>query len=142
MISIIGSGRVGSSIAFLCVSNALDDVLLVNRYKEKAIGEALDIANTIPSNSKFSIHGTDDYSQISGSDIVVIAASVGVYQKDRTENMELQVSMIKEIAQKIKEHCPSAIILIISNPLDVLTYFFQKKTNFSRFRENSYYGWS
>ncbi len=134
MISIIGSGRVGSSIAFLCVSNALDDVLLVNRYKEKAIGEALDIANTIPSNSKFSIHGTDDYSQISGSDIVVIAASVGVYQKDRTENMELQVSMIKEIAQKIKEHCPSAIILIISNPLDVLTYFFQKETSFSRFK--------
>jgi len=116
------------------VSNALDDVLLVNRYKEKAIGEALDIANTIPSNSKFSIHGTDDYSQISGSDIVVIAASVGVYQKDRTENMELQVSMIKEIAQKIKEHCPSAIILIISNPLDVLTYFFQKETSFSRFK--------
>lgn len=134
MISIIGTGRVGSSIAFLCVSNALDDVLLVNRYKEKAIGEALDVASAIPANSKFSIRGTEDYSELSGSDIVVITASVGVYQKDRTENMELQVNMIKEIAQKIKEHCPSAIVLIISNPLDVLTYFFQKETSFSRFK--------
>jgi malate dehydrogenase len=130
----VGSGRVGASIAFLCVSNALDDVLLVNRNKNKAIGEALDIASAIPENSKFSIRGTDDYSQISGSDIVVITASVGVYMKDRTENIVLQVKMIKEIAQKIKQYCQSAIVLIVSNPLDVLTYFFQKESNFSRFK--------
>jgi malate dehydrogenase len=134
LISIVGSGRVGSSIAFLCVSNGLDDVLLVNRNKEKAVGEALDIASAIPLDSKFSIHGTDDYSELSGSDVIVITASVGMYQKDRTENMEFQVKMIKEIAQKIKQHCPSAIILIVSNPLDVLTYFFQKESNFSRFK--------
>jgi len=134
LISIVGSGKVGSSIAFLCVSNGLDDVLLVNRNKKKAIGEALDIASAIPANSKFSIHGTDDYSQLSGSDIVVITASVGVYMKDRTENMELQVKMIKEIAQKIKRYCPSAIVLMISNPLDVLTYFFQKESCLPRFK--------
>jgi len=81
LISIIGSGRVGASIAFLCVSNALDDVLLVNNTKNKAIGEALDIASAIPSSSEFSIRGTDDYSQISDSDIVVITASTGVYTK-------------------------------------------------------------
>ena len=134
MISIVGSGRVGSSIAFLCMTHRLDDVLLFNPNKEKAIGESLDVASAIPADSKFSIHGTDDYSELSGSDIVVITASVGVYQKDRTENMELQVGMIKEIAQKIKQYCPSAIILIVSNPLDVLTYFFQKESNFSRFK--------
>jgi malate dehydrogenase len=134
LISIVGSGRVGASVAFLCVSNGLDDVLLVNRNKDKAIGEALDIASAIPANSKFSIRGTDDYSQLSGSDIVVITASVGVYMKDRTENIELQVKMIKEIAEKIKRYCPSAIVLIVSNPLDVLTYFFQKESNFSRFK--------
>ena len=134
MISIIGSGRVGTSIGFLCVSNGLDDVLLVNRDKKKAIGEALDIASAIPANSEFTVRGTDDYSQISGSDIVVITASVGVYMKDRTENILLQVKMIKEIAQKIKQYCSSAIVLIISNPLDVLTYFFQKETAISRFK--------
>ncbi|MGV7226632.1 MAG: malate dehydrogenase [Nitrosopumilus sp.] len=134
MISIVGSGRVGASIAFLCVSNGLDDVLLLNRNKKKALGEALDIASAIPANSEFSIRGTDDYSQLSGSDIVVITASVGLYTKDRSENMELQVKMIKDIAQKVKRYCPSAIFLIVSNPLDVLTYFFQKDTNFSRFK--------
>ena len=134
MISIVGCGRVGASIGFLCVSNGLDDVLFVNRDKKKAIGEALDIASAIPANSKFTVRGTDEYSQISGSEIVVIAASVGVYMKDRTENIVLQVKMIKEIAQKIKQYCPSAIVLIISNPLDVLTYFFQKVSTIPRFK--------
>ncbi|MDA1346198.1 MAG: lactate dehydrogenase [Crenarchaeota archaeon] len=115
-------------------TNALDDVLLLNRSKDKAIGESLDVANAIPSTSKFSIHGTDDYSELSGSDIVVITASTGVYMKDRTELMGPQVTMIKEIAKKIKHYCPSAIVLVISNPLDVLTYFFQKETEFSRFK--------
>ncbi len=100
LISIVGSGRVGTSIAFLCVSNALDDVLLVNRNKKKAIGESLDVANVIPVTSKFSIRGTDDYSELVGSDIVVITASVEMYAKDRTENIDLQVEMIKNIAKK------------------------------------------
>ena len=130
----MGTGRVGTSIAFLCVSHALDDVLLLNRSKNKAIGESLDIANAIPPTSKFSIRATDDYSQLVGSDIVVIAASIGVYAKDRTENIASQVTMIKEIAKKIQQYCPSAIVLVISNPLDVLTYFFQKETGFSRFK--------
>ncbi|MDH3312335.1 MAG: lactate dehydrogenase [Nitrosopumilus sp.] len=134
MISIIGSGRVGASIAFLCVANALDDVLLLNRTKDKALGESMDIANAIPPTSKFSIRGTDDYSELSDSDIIVIAASRDNYTKDRTENIQSQVDMIKEIAEKIKQYCPSAIILVISNPPDVLTYFFQKGSGFSRFK--------
>ena len=134
MISIIGAGRVGSSIAFLCVSSGLDDIVLIDRTKDDAIGESLDLANAVPSTSKFSIDATDDFSKISGSDIVVVTASVGVYMQSRTENLSQQVSMIKDIGAKIKQYCPSAIVLIISNPLDVLTYFFQKETGFSRFK--------
>ncbi len=132
MISIIGSGRVGAAIAFLCISNELDDVLLINRTKSKAIGEALDISNAVPENSNVSIHGTDDFSKISGSDIIVITASTGIYLKNRTEMMVAQVEMIKQIANQIKKYCPSAIMLIISNPLDVLTFIFQKETQLSR----------
>ncbi|MBI5860340.1 MAG: lactate dehydrogenase [Nitrosarchaeum sp.] len=132
MISIIGSGKVGAAIAFLCISNSLDDVLLVNRTKSKAIGEALDISNAIPENSNVSIHGTDDFSKISGSDIVVITASTGIYLKNRIEMMDAQVKMIKEIANQIKKYCPFATVLIISNPLDVLTFVFQKETQLSR----------
>jgi len=132
LISIIGSGKVGTAIAFLCITNSLDDVLFVNRTKSKAIGEALDISNAVPTNSNISIHGTDDFSKISGSDIVVITASTGTYLKSRTEMVDAQVKMIKEIANKIKKYCPSAIILVVSNPLDILTFIFQKETQFSR----------
>ena len=132
MISIIGSGRVGATIAFLCISNSLDDVLLVNRTKNKALGEALDISNAISENSNVSIHGTDDFSKISGSDIVVITASTGIYQKSRTEMMNAQVKMIKEIANQVKKFCPFAIVLVVSNPLDILTFVFQKETQLSR----------
>jgi malate dehydrogenase len=123
---------VGSSIAFLCASNSLDDIVLLNRTKSKALGEALDISIAIPKNSDITIRGTDDYSEISNSKIIVIAASTGVYMKSRNEMIDAQVEMIKEIGKKIKTNCPSPIILIISNPVDVLTYFFQKETNFSR----------
>jgi len=132
VISIIGSGKVGSAIAFLCISNSLDNVLLVNRTKDKAIGIALDISNAIPANSNVSIHGTDDFSKISDSNIVVITASIGVYQKNRTEMMPKQVEMIKEISNQITKYCPLAIVLIVSNPLDVLTFVFQKETQLSR----------
>jgi len=132
VISIIGSGKVGSAIAFLCISNSLDDVLLVNHTKDKAIGKALDISNAIPENSDVSIHGTDDFSKISGSDIVVITASTGVYLKSRTELMDAQVKMIKEIANQIKKYCPFAIVLVVSNPLDILTFVFQKETQLPR----------
>jgi len=132
MITIIGSGKVGTAIAFLCISTSLDDVLLVNRTKNKAIGEALDISNAVPENSNVSIHGTDDFSKIIDSDIIVITASTGTYLKSRTEMMGAQVKMIKDIAKEIKKYCPSAIILIVSNPLDVLTYVFQKETKILR----------
>lgn len=132
MISIIGSGKVGTAIAFLCIANSLDDVLLVNRTKSKAIGEALDLSNAVSENSNVSIHGTDDFSKIIGSDIIVITASTGVYLKSRTEMMDAQVKTIKDIAKEIKKYCPLAIILIVSNPLDVLTFIFQQETKLSR----------
>jgi malate dehydrogenase len=106
--------------------------VLLNRTKSKALGEALDISNAIPKNSDITIRGTDDYSEISNSDIIVITASTGVYLKNRNEMIDEQVKMIKEIGKKIKKYCPSPIILIISNPIDVLTYFFQKETNFCK----------
>ncbi len=106
--------------------------MLLNRTKSKALGEALDISNAIPKNSDITIHGTDDYSEISNSDIIVITASTGVYLKNRNEMIDEQVKMIKEIGKKIKKYSPFSIILIISNPIDVLTYFFQKETNFSK----------
>ena len=132
MISIIGAGRVGTSIAFLCATNSVDDILLVNRTKNKALGEALDLSNAIPPNSSISISGTDDYSEINDSKIVVIAASTGIYLNSRSELIGSQVKMIKSIASQVRHFSPDATVLIVSNPLDVLTFCFQKESLFSR----------
>lgn len=133
MLSIIGSGRVGSAIAFLAASLSLDDIHLVNRHKEKAIGQALDITNAIPQDSSISVKATD-YSEIKNSETVVITASTGLYTASRTELLSDQVKMIKDIAKKIKEYATDSKVLIISNPVDVLTYVFQKESGFTRDR--------
>jgi malate dehydrogenase len=133
MISIIGSGRVGSAIAFLIASNSIDNIQLVNRHKEKALGHALDISNAIQQDSPFSIVATD-YSEIKNSDVVVISASTGTYTANRTELLSDQVQMIKDIAKQIKQYAKTSKVLIISNPVDVLTYFFQKESGFPRDR--------
>lgn len=132
MIAVIGSGMVGSSIAFLCAANSLSDIMLLNRTKNKANGEALDISNAIPRNSDFTINGTDDYSEIKNAEIIVIAASTGTYQKSRNEMVDSQVKMIKSISKKIKKFDTTPIILIVSNPVDVLTYYFQKEVRYPK----------
>jgi malate dehydrogenase len=131
LISIIGSGRVGSAIAFLAASTSLDDIHLVNRHKDKALGQALDISSAIPADSKISVVGTD-YSDIRNSKVVVISASTGTYMTSRTEMMSEQIKMIRDIAKKIKMYAPDSKILMITNPLDVLTYVFLKETNMPR----------
>ncbi|MFQ5573150.1 MAG: lactate dehydrogenase, partial [Nitrosopumilaceae archaeon] len=132
MISIIGSGKVGSAVAFLIASTSLDDVIMVNRTKAKAIGETLDISNAIPEGSSISVKGTDDFSLTKGSEVVIIAASAGIYTKGRLEMVGEQVKMMKDIAKKIKTHTPDSKILVVSNPLDVLTYVFLKESGFPR----------
>lgn len=129
MISIIGSGKVGSAIAFLCGSLGLDDVVLINRTEKKAIGEALDISNTIPAASNISISGTNQYSKMSGSDVVVVTASSGMQVKNRTEKMFDQAILVRMIAKEIAKYAPQAKILMVTNPVDVLTYVVQKEGN-------------
>ncbi len=131
MISIIGSGRVGSAIAFLAASTSLDDIHLVNRHKDKALGQALDISNAIPKDSPISVIGTD-YSEIKNSEVVVITASSGTYTTSRTQMMSEQIKMVRDIAKKIKMYAPDSKILMITNPVDVLTYVFQKEINLPR----------
>ena len=134
MISIIGTGRIGSAIAFLLASTDLDSIRLVNRTAKKAKGHVLDLSSVFPNESKNIVTSTEDFSEIKNSKVIIITASVGTYQKDRMEQVELQVSMIKSIASKIKKHTSNSKILIVSNPVDVLTYVFLKETGFDRHR--------
>ncbi len=97
MISIIGAGRVGSALAFLLAQSGLDDIVLYNRTKTKALGETLDVVNTIPEKSLISITGTDDISAIKNSDVIVITVSGGAIKEDRNELLPFNVPIISEM---------------------------------------------
>jgi malate dehydrogenase len=131
MISIIGAGKVGSAVGFLCGSFSLDDIVLINRDEKKAVGEALDITNAIPMSSSISITGTSDYSKIKDSKVIVITASSGVHPQSRSEIMYDQAKMIQKIASNIAKYAPDSKILVITNPVDVLTYVIQKEVSLS-----------
>jgi len=130
MISIIGAGKVGSAVGFLCGSFSLDNIVLINRDEKKAVGEALDITNAIPASSSISITGTSDYSKIKDSKVVVITASSGIHLQSRSEIMYDQAKMIQKIASNIVKYAPDSKILMITNPVDVLTYVVQKEASF------------
>jgi malate dehydrogenase len=129
LISIIGTGRVGTAIAFLAASTSLDDILLINRTQTKAQGEALDITNAIPKNSSISVIASD-FSQLSDTDVIVISVSAATYTTDRYQMFSEQKLIVKSVAQKIKKYAnPDAKILLVSNPVDPLTYFFQQEAS-------------
>ena len=126
MITILGAGKVGSAIAFLCGSAGLDNITLVNRDQNKASGEALDISNAIPNNSAISIRATSDYSQIKNSSVIVIAASVKEHSISRSDILLEQAAMIRDLSGKISEFSPNSKVLVVTNPVDVMTYLVQK----------------
>ncbi|MEK6877332.1 MAG: lactate dehydrogenase, partial [Thermoproteota archaeon] len=128
----MGAGRVGSAVGFLAATTSLDDIVLVNSTKNKAIGEALDITNAIPEVSPISVIGTDDFELIRDSKVVVITASRGRITTTRTDLLAANVPLAKEIAHKIKKYNDNAKIVIVTNPLDVVTYVVLKETGFPR----------
>ena len=132
MISIIGVGRVGSAVGFLIASESLDDLVLINRNKYKAIGEALDLTNAVPKGSSISVTGTDDYELMKDSKVVVITASGGATGASRTDLLAYNVPLVKEIASKIKKYGESSKVVVVTNPLDVVTYFALMETGFPR----------
>lgn len=130
MISIIGTGRVGSAVAFLCTASSLGDVALVGRDEKKAGGQAFDLSTAVPLDSDISITATSDYSKIAHSDVIVIAVSSGTHKQRRVEMMKDHTEVIKTISNNIARHATTAKILMITNPVDVLTYVFQKEGGF------------
>lgn len=121
-------GRVGSAIGFLAASTSLDDIVLVNRTKNKAAGEALDIINTIPQNSSISVTGTDDFEYIAGSKVIVITVSAGKIIANRADLLPYNVPIIKEISKKIKKYGSDAQVVVVTNPVDVITYCILKES--------------
>lgn len=124
-VTIIGAGRVGSTTAFMLLEKGLvDEIALVDIAGERARGEAADLSHCISSfGRKVKVSGSDDYSITKDSDIVVITA--GIPRKPRDSRLDLlkkNTKIMVDIIGKLKHVCQDPILLIVSNPVDVMTY--------------------
>ena len=136
-ISIIGSGSVGSNLAF-CILSYLDikDLVLIDIEGALAKGIALDLEDTrafIGFNTN--ILGTSNIKHIKGSDIVIITS--GIPRKEGMSRLDLFKTNSKiaiGVAKKIKRFAPESIIIVVTNPLDLITYVVYKHSHFSRQR--------
>lgn len=130
-ISIIGLGNVGVTAAYaVLMQNLADELVLVARDKAKAEGEKLDLEHGLPFLEPVTLTATDNYADIAGSDVVVITA--GAAQEPGQSRLELaqkNIAIIQEIVPKIVSNAPDATILVVSNPVDVLTFHATKIAN-------------
>ncbi len=135
-ISIIGAGYVGSTTAFsLLKENVASEITLVDVNKEKLEGEALDLSNGLVYTEVSKITYSTKYNITKNSDIIIITA--GANQKPgetRLDLTEKNVKIILEIVKNTEKYNKKAIYIIVSNPVDILTYHVKKKIKNSKQR--------
>ena len=127
-ITLIGAGQIGGTLAHLISLKELADVVLFDIASGVAKGKALDIAQSSPV-SKFNINiiGTDNYEDTKNSDVIIITA--GVPRKPgmtRDDLLGINLKIIKQVAEGIKNTSPNAFVICITNPLDVIVMALQK----------------
>ena len=128
-ITVIGSGNVGATIAYtFTVAGLCSEIVLIDINKEKALGEALDIRQGTPFCHSCSVYA-GDFQDAAGSDIVVLTSGVGrAPGQTRLDLAQTNIEITKSIIPQITRYAPDAIYVIVSNPVDVLTYAFCKES--------------
>lgn len=129
-ITIIGTGNVGSTIAYtLAINGTAGEIVMIDINGERAQGESLDIRQGTPFSNPCSVYaGT--YADAKGSNIVIIAS--GVARKpgqSRLDLAQVNVDVLKSVTKEILKYASDATYVIVSNPVDVLTYAFCKYSN-------------
>jgi malate dehydrogenase len=128
-ISLIGAGQIGGTLAHLIGTKELvDEVVLFDVASGFAKGKALDIAQSSSVDGfNVKLSGTDDYKDIKDSDVIIITA--GVPRKpgmSRDDLLGINLKIIKQVAEGIKQNSPNSFVICITNPLDVMVMAFQK----------------
>ena len=135
-VSVIGSGNVGATTALIIAERELADVVLVDIIDGKPQGLGLDMAEAGPIiRFDSTVEGSNDYSKIKDSDVVVVAA--GLARKpgmDRLDLLHKNGEIIGEVAANIAKYAPESIVIMVSNPVDVMTYHAWKVTGFPKER--------
>lgn len=137
-IAVIGSGYTGATAAFLIAQKELADVVIVDlpKVENPTKGKALDMYEASPvQNFDARVTGTSDYARIEGSDVVLITA--GVARKpgmSRDDLVQINQGVMKSVAKEIVKHAPNAVIIVLTNPVDAMTYTIFKETGFPKNR--------
>jgi len=133
-ISIIGAGNVGATCAHWAASRELGDIVLVDIPEKEGVakGKALDLACCGPVEGfDAEIVGTADYKDIAGSEVVILTA--GLPRKpgmSRDDLIETNVKIVKSVSERVAEHAPESVVIVVSNPLDAMVYTAWKSTGF------------
>ena len=136
MIGLVGSGRVGSTLAMILAQRNIDDITLVDIIQGLPQGEALDLSHMVSEiGVDAKIKGSNDYSALHGADIVVVTA--GLARKPGMTRMDLllkNAGIIKAVAQEIAKHATDCKIIMVTNPMDAMTYVALKASGFNKKR--------
>ena len=136
-IGFIGAGRVGSVSAYTVIHHLkVDEIVLVDIDERLAEGEALDLLHASYALKKsIKVVGGSDYSLLDGSDLIVISA--GVARRPGMTRLDLlhrNAEIMREISKKLKNCVGNSLILVVTNPVDLMTYLIWKETGISRKR--------
>jgi malate dehydrogenase len=135
-VSIIGAGNVGASLAQMIVQSAIADVVLFDIVDGIPQGKALDLSEACPLwGSSSSIIGTNDYSHTENSDVIVITA--GFPRKpgmSRDDLLHANAKVVAEVTEKTSKVSPNAIIIVVTNPMDVMAQVSMKVSGFDSSR--------
>jgi len=135
-LSVVGAGNVGASAALYLAEAEMGDVTLIDIVEGVAKGKALDLLEAGPVRGyDTTIEGSGDMRSVAGSDLILVTA--GLPRKpgmSRTDLLKANADIIRGIALEIKTHAPKAFVIVITNPLDVMTYLMHRLTGFPRER--------
>ncbi|PLX37922.1 MAG: malate dehydrogenase [Hyphomicrobiales bacterium] len=127
-IALIGSGMIGGTLAHLAGLKELGDIVMFDIAEGLPQGKALDLAQSSPIDGfNAALSGTQDYSSIAGSDVVIVTA--GVPRKpgmSRDDLLGINLKVMASVGAGIKEHAPDAFVVCITNPLDAMVWALQK----------------
>ena len=136
MISIIGAGRIGSSTAFRILERGIGDVVLIDIAENLAQGEALDLMQAAPAiEFDGKISGTNDYGKMEGSDLVIVTAGrARLPGMSRFDLASTNARIVRSIIKEVVHYAPDCKLMMVTNPVDVMTYVACQESGFERKR--------
>ncbi len=135
-IALIGGGQIGGNLALLSAQKELGDVTIFDIPKANGMvkGKALDLMQLCPHDGYDSIiKGTSNWNDLKDADLFIITA--GIPRKpgmNREDLLDINLGIIKDVANNIKEQSPNSFVIVISNPLDAMVYAFYKQSGFNK----------